>query len=48
MGKLLKRLKILKAHMEADKLVLDLVQLEAKNPVSWEQFSQAYNEATFE
>lgn len=37
-----KRLKILKAHLEGTKLVLDKVQLEGKNAVSWEQFNQAY------
>jgi len=43
-----KRLKILKAHLEEERLVLDEVQLEGKNPVSWKQFSQAYPKATFE
>jgi methionyl-tRNA formyltransferase len=38
-----KRLKILKAHLENEKLVLDEVQLEGKNPVSWKQFIEAYN-----
>ena len=47
-----KRLKILKAHLEKSKvksqrskvrLVLDEVQLEGKNPVSWKQFKEAYN-----
>ncbi|MBN1263692.1 MAG: methionyl-tRNA formyltransferase [Candidatus Pacebacteria bacterium] len=33
-----KRLKILKAHLEKGKLVLDLVQLEGKKAVSWKQF----------
>lgn len=47
-GKYLKRLKILKARPDGPKLVLDIVQLEGKNPVSWEQFNQAYKEATFE
>lgn len=47
-----KRLKILKAHLEpsqttsyqlpATKLILDEVQLEGKNPVSWKQFKEAY------
>ena len=44
-----KRLKILKAHLEkyslspiGYKLVLDEVQLEGKNPVSWKQFNEAY------
>jgi len=47
-GKGLKRLKILKAQADGPRLVLEMVQLEAKNPVSWEQFNQAYKEATFE
>ncbi|MBI4033106.1 MAG: methionyl-tRNA formyltransferase [Candidatus Blackburnbacteria bacterium] len=34
----LARLKLLKAHVEGEKLVLDQVQLEGKNPVSWQQF----------
>lgn len=38
-----KRLKLLKAHLDDGKLVLDEVQLEGKNPVSYEQFSKAYN-----
>lgn len=42
-----KRLKILKAHLEGEKLVLDEVQLEGKNPVSFVQFRQAYPEAKF-
>jgi methionyl-tRNA formyltransferase len=48
-----KRLKILKAHIERkneerrtknekSKLVLDEVQLEGKNPVSWKQFTEGY------
>ena len=53
-----KRLKILNAHVEKTpptthhppftKLVLDEVQLEAKNPVSWKQFKEAYTTAIFE
>lgn len=39
-----KRLKILKAHLEDTNLVLDDVQLEGKNPVSWFQFKTAYPE----
>lgn len=38
----IKRLKILKAHLEKGKLVLDQVQLEGKNPVSWTQLKQGY------
>lgn len=37
-----KKLKILKAHTENEKLILDLVQLEGKNPVTWEQFKAGY------
>jgi methionyl-tRNA formyltransferase len=37
-----KRLKIHKVHIENNQLVLDLVQLEGKNPVSFEQFKKAY------
>jgi len=37
-----KRLKVLKAHLENDKLVLDIVQLEGKKPVTWKQFLQGY------
>lgn len=37
-----KRLKLLKAHLEEGKLVLDQVQLEGKNPVSWKEFKQGY------
>ena len=43
-----KRLKILKAHLEGKKLVLDEVQMEGKNPVSWKQFRQGYPNVTFE
>lgn len=43
------RIKLLKAHLEPSngnsKLVLDEVQLEGKNPVSWQQFKQGYPEA---
>lgn len=37
-----KRIKLLKSHLENDKLVLDEVQLEGKEPVSWKQFNEAY------
>lgn len=37
-----KRLKLLKSHMENNRLVLDLVQLEGKNPVPFKQFQDAY------
>ena len=39
-----KRLKILEAHLEDGKLVLDLVQLEGKNPVSYRQFKETYSD----
>jgi methionyl-tRNA formyltransferase len=42
-----KRLKILKAHLEKDELILDLVQLEGKNIVSWEEFKRGYPETKF-
>ncbi len=37
-----KRLKILSAHLDKEKLVLDQVQLEGKNPVTWKQFVQGH------
>lgn len=37
-----KRIKILTAHLEANKLVLDKVQLESKKPVTWKQFQEGY------
>lgn len=37
-----KKLKILKSHLEKNKLVIDDVQLEGKNPVSFKQFQEAY------
>jgi len=40
-----KRLKILKAHLESGKLILDEVQLEGKSPVSWEEFKRGYPDA---
>ncbi len=42
-----KRLKILNAHLEEKKLILDQVQLEGKNPVSWEEFKRGYPGAGF-
>lgn len=42
-----KRLKLLKAHTEDKKLVLDEVQLEGKGPVSWKQFKEAYPSLDF-
>ncbi len=37
-----KRLKLLKSHIEGDKLILDEVQLEGKLPVTKKQFDEAY------
>lgn len=37
-----KKLKVLKAHLEDKKLILDQVQLEGKNPISWKEFSRGY------
>lgn len=42
-----KRLKILSAHLENGKLVLDQVQLEGKKPVSFKQFCEGYPQAKF-
>lgn len=42
-----KRLKLLKAHVEENVLVLDEVQLEGKNPVSWKQFTDGYKTFSF-
>lgn len=39
-----KRLKILKAHLALGRLVIDEVQLEGKNPVTYQQFKEAYGE----
>jgi len=39
-----KRIKILKAHTEEGKLILDEVQLEGKRPTNWERFKQSYPE----
>lgn len=43
-----KRLKILKAHLEDEKLVLDEVQLEGKKEVSWKQFKEGHPKVIFE
>jgi methionyl-tRNA formyltransferase len=43
MGGQAARLKILKCHLNNNLLVLDEVQLEGKNPVTWEQLTRAYN-----
>ncbi len=42
-----KRIKLIKSHIEDEKLVLDEVQLEGKEPVSWKQFKEGYKDATF-
>lgn len=42
-----KRLKLLKSHIENNELILDEVQLEGKEPVTWKQFKEGYNDATF-
>lgn len=41
------KLKLLKSHLEAAHLVLDVVQLEGKNPVTWKQFVQGYPNYSF-
>lgn len=46
-GKETRRLKIIKSHLEGEKLVLGEVQLEGKNPVSWKEFRMGYPNATF-
>lgn len=38
-----KRLKLIKLHLENNHLVINLVQLEGKNPVSWKQFLEGYS-----
>jgi methionyl-tRNA formyltransferase len=43
----IKRLKILKAHLENGKLALDEVQLEGKGPVTWKQFGEGYTYTFF-
>ena len=43
----LKRLKILKAHVSEDVLILDEVQIEGKNAVSWKQFKEGYPTVIF-
>ena len=43
----IKRLKLLGSHIENEKLVLDEVQLEGKDPVSWKQYKEGYKEAEF-
>ena len=43
----IRRLKILAAHVEERKLVLEQVQLEGKGPVRWKQFIEGYPSAKF-
>lgn len=43
----LKKLKILKSHLSGNVLILDEVQLEGKNPVSWKQFKEGYPTVMF-
>jgi len=43
-----RRLKLLSSHIEDGLLVLDQVQIEGKDPVTWKQFKEGYKEATFE
>lgn len=47
-GKDTKRLKIHKTHLDNGKLVIDEVQLEGKNEVSYKQFREGYADADFE
>ena len=44
-----KRIKILKAHLDINhqSLIIDSVQLQGKNPVSWKQFKEAYSSFNF-
>lgn len=42
-----RRIKLLKAHLENEELVLDEVQLEGKLPTTWKQFKEGYKEAVF-
>lgn len=39
------RLKLIKSHADGKKLIMDEVQLEGKNPVSWDQFRQGYSQS---
>ncbi len=41
-----RRLKLLKAHLESGRLILDKVQLEGKKPVSWKEFISGYPNVT--
>ena len=42
-----KRLKILEAHIEEGKLIPEIVQLEGKNKVPWNQFKEGYPNSAF-
>ena len=42
-----KRLKIIQAHLEGNKLIFDQVQLEGKKPVTWKQFQEGYPNINF-
>lgn len=42
-----KRLKLLEASIENEKLILTSVQLEGKNPVTWDQFQKGYPQFSF-
>ena len=43
-----RRLKILNAHLDEGRLILDEVQLEGKNQVTWEEFKRGYPNAALE
>ena len=42
-----KRIKIIKSHLENNKLILDEVQMEGKSPVTWRQFKEGYPQSFF-
>jgi methionyl-tRNA formyltransferase len=46
-GKDTKRLKILEIHLDGEKLILDKVQLEGKNIVTWNEFVRGYPSFSF-
>src|SRR4030043_140871 len=43
----IKRIKIMKSHLENNKLILDEVQMEGKSPVTWRQFKEGYPQSFF-
>lgn len=47
LGGATKRLQIIRAHIEDEKLVPEVVQLEGKGEVSWKQFKEGYPEHSF-